>query len=151
MYYVCNSPGDDWVQLPDVTPQQIVAARQIVKYFSGYLDTEIVSYPAFPGNERNLLRAQIGRISAGTQISPLGFFTFGGAEGEEEEEEEVEEEEGGGGPKTNYKVNPRYEPHPMSDLTDMSMSFWVHNTQYILPQGRTKWWNPYPKIGGGVS
>lgn len=47
------------------------------------------------------LRAQIARISAGTQISPLGYFTFKseevGGEEEEEEEEVEEEEEGGGG------------------------------------------------------
>lgn len=24
------------------------------------------------------------------------------------------------------------------------MSFWVHHTAYILPQGRTTWWNPNP-------
>lgn len=95
---------------------------------------------------------QIARISAATQISPLGYYTFKGAgEGEEEEEEEeVEEEEGGGAPKTTYKLNKRYEPHPMADLCDPSMSFWVHHTLHILPQGRTRWWNPYPKAGGGV-
>ena len=46
---------------------------------------QIVSYPPFPGNESNLLRAMIARISAGTQISPLGFFQF-----DEDEEEEDE-------------------------------------------------------------
>lgn len=48
----------------------------------------MVTYPSFPGKEKNLLRAQIARISAGTQISPLGYYTFN--EEEEEEEEEVE-------------------------------------------------------------
>ena len=36
----------------------------------------------------NYLRAQIARISAGTQISPAGYYMF------EEEEEEEEEGEG---------------------------------------------------------
>lgn len=27
-------------------------------------------------------------------------------------------------------------------MVDGSMSFWVHHTAYILPQGRTSWWNP---------
>ena len=49
---------------------------------------QVVSYPPFPGNESNYLRAQIARISAGTHISPLGFYQF-------DEEEEEEEEEGG--------------------------------------------------------
>ena len=48
---------------------------------------QIVSYPPFPGTEANYLRCQIARISAGTQISPLGYFQF-------DEEEEEEEEEG---------------------------------------------------------
>ncbi|KAJ7381513.1 Radial spoke head protein 4 A [Desmophyllum pertusum] len=36
----------------------------------------IVSYPPFPGNEMNYLRAQIARISGGAQISPAGYFMF---------------------------------------------------------------------------
>lgn len=48
----------------------------------------MVSYPPFPGNEANYLRTQIARISAGTHISPLGFYQF------DEEEEEEEEAEG---------------------------------------------------------
>ena len=47
-----------------------------------------MSYPPFPGNEANYLRAQIARISAGTHISPLNFYQF------DEEEEEEEESEG---------------------------------------------------------
>lgn len=53
---------------------------------------QVVSYPPFPGNEANYLRAQIARISATTHISPLGYYMF--------EEEEDEEDEGGG---TNLK------------------------------------------------
>ena len=47
-----------------------------------------MSYPPFPGNEMNYLRAQIARISAGTQVSPAGYYMF------EEEEEEEDEGEG---------------------------------------------------------
>lgn len=124
--------------MPNVTPKEIQVARKIVKAFTGNLEEEILTYPDFPGTEKNYLRAQIARISAGTQISPLGFFTFGGGDmGEEEEEEEAEEEEPGGGgkSKTTYNVNKRYEPPPLRDLLDNSMSFWVHHTLYILPQG----------------
>lgn len=49
---------------------------------------QVVSYPPFPGNEANYLRAQIARISATTHISPLGYYVF--------EEEEEEDDEGGG-------------------------------------------------------
>lgn len=45
---------------------------------------KIHTFPEFPGTEKNYLRAQIARISAGTQISPLGFYTFN----EEEDDEE---------------------------------------------------------------
>ncbi|KAL0272707.1 UNVERIFIED_CONTAM: hypothetical protein PYX00_005574 [Menopon gallinae] len=133
-YFVCTEPGDQWVELPDVTPEQIQVSRKIRRAFTGNLDSPMNTYPAFPGTEKNYLRAQIARISSGTQISPLGFYTFN-----EEEEAEPEEE---GALKTNYTENPDYEPVSIKDLTDPSMSFWVHHTPYILKQGRTTWWNP---------
>ncbi|KAK4883733.1 hypothetical protein RN001_000004 [Aquatica leii] len=148
VYYICNEIGDEWTQLPDVTPQQIRVARQIKKSFTGLLTQEIITYPHFPGLEINYLRAQIARISAGTQISPLGFYTFKdeGFGEEEEEEEEAEGEEAADVVKTSYKENRKYEPPVLRDLIDSSMSFWVHHTMYILPQGRTIWWNPNPTV-----
>lgn len=53
-----------------------------------------------------------------------------GGEGDEEEEEKP-----GEGDKTTYNENPKYDPPPLRDLIDGSMSFWVHHSQYILPQG----------------
>jgi radial spoke head protein 4A len=82
------SAGKPWIKLPAVTPPQIVAGRKIKKFFTGKLDAPVISYPPFPGNESNYLRAQIARISAGTHISPLNFYQF------DEEEEEEEEGEG---------------------------------------------------------
>lgn len=143
VYYVCNEVGDPWIELPDVTPKQIRVARKIIKSFTGNLETPIIVYPEFTGVEKNYLRAQIARISAGTQISPLGFYTFGGGGGGEGEEPE-EGAGAGGGMRTTYNENPKYDPVPIRDLTDGSMSFWVHHTLYILPQGRTSWWNPNP-------
>ena len=60
----------------------------IIEYTTLFPLLQVVSYPPFPGNESNYLRAQIARISAGTHISPLGFYQF------DEEEEEEEEGEG---------------------------------------------------------
>lgn len=40
-YFVCTSPADDWIALPDVTPQQIVVARKIKRFFTGDLDSEV--------------------------------------------------------------------------------------------------------------
>lgn len=125
------------MQLPNVTPRQIVVAKKIYKIFTGNLDEDILTYPEFPGKEREYLRAQIARISAGTQISPLGYYKFGAGEGGEDEEEEEEEAAPGEG-KTNYSVNAKYEAPPLKDLLDSSMSFWVHHTPYILPQGNQK-------------
>ncbi|XP_006208759.1 radial spoke head protein 6 homolog A [Vicugna pacos] len=136
LYFVCNEPGRPWARLPHVTPIQIVQARKIKKFFTGYLDAPVISYPPFPGNEANYLRAQIARISAATQISPLGFYQFGEEEGDEEEE--------GGAGRDSYEENPDFDGIPVLELVD-SMVNWVHHTQHILPQGRCTWVNPLQK------
>ncbi|XP_076165791.1 radial spoke head protein 4a [Ptiloglossa arizonensis] len=136
VYFVCNKPGPDtWIELPSVTPQQILIARQIVRYCTGNLETPIHTYPPYPGTEKNYLRAQIARISATTQVSPIGFFTF---EGENEEEELGEEPEEG----VTLTENVHYDPLSVKNLVDPSMANWCHHVPYILKQGRTVWWNP---------
>ncbi|XP_037624965.1 radial spoke head protein 6 homolog A [Sebastes umbrosus] len=136
VYYVCKEPGLPWVKLPSVSPEQITAARHIRKFFTGRLDTPIVSYPPFPGNETNYLRAQIARISAGTQVSPQGFFQAGEEEGDEEDE----------APRDSYEVNPDFEGIPVAEMV-MSLSTWVHHVQNILTQGRCTWVNVAVKPG----
>ncbi|VEL38171.1 unnamed protein product, partial [Protopolystoma xenopodis] len=84
--------------------------------FTGMLDNVVKCYPPFPGNEANYLRAQIARISATTQISPEGFYMFGGDD--EEEEEEDEDDEGGRLDRQRYSMNPEYEPLPVKELAD---------------------------------
>lgn len=123
VYYVCNEPGLPWVKLPSVSPAQITAARQIRKIFTGKLDTSIVSYPPFPGNEANYLRAQIARISAGTQVSPQGFYQVLEEEGDEEDEVS----------QSNYEPNPDFEGIPAAEMAE-SLSNWVHHVQHILLQ-----------------
>ncbi|XP_074913113.1 radial spoke head protein 4 homolog A-like [Buteo buteo] len=135
VYFVCNEPGKPWVKLPPVTPAQIVCARKIKKFFTGRLDAPVVSFPPFPGNEANYLRAQIARISAGTHISPIGFYQFA--------EEEGDEEEGEGGRDT-YEENPDFQPLSVVEMVD-SLSTWVHHVQNILKQGRCVWLNPFQK------
>lgn len=127
VYFVCNEPGRPWVKLPSVKPAQIVTARKIKKFFTGQLDAPIISYPPFPGNESNYLRAQIARISAGTHVSPLGFYQFGEEEGEEEEEVESG--------RSSFEENPDFEGIQVLDLVE-SLSNWVHHVQHILPQVR---------------
>jgi len=135
IYFVCNDPGKPWQRLPAVTPGQIQASRQIKKFFTGRLDSPVVSYPPFPGNEANYLRAQIARISAGTHISPLGYYSF--------EEDEEEEEEGDA--RDNFQINVDFEGTSVRELVDPGLSSWVHHVQHILPQGRCTWWNPVQK------
>ncbi|XP_063985995.1 radial spoke head protein 6 homolog A [Diachasmimorpha longicaudata] len=142
VYFVCKSPGQDpWVELPPVTPEQIIISRKILRHFTGCLETPIHTFPAFPGNEKNYLRAQIARITATTSVSPIGYFIFGRGEEQTGEEGDVdeEEEEGEG---EDISVNPHYDPLPANELTDPSLSNWCHHVDYILDQGRTAWWNP---------
>ncbi|XP_067875153.1 radial spoke head protein 6 homolog A isoform X2 [Heterodontus francisci] len=133
-YFVCSEAAKPWTKLPPVTPAQLTVARKIKKFFTGNLEAPVISYPPFPGNEMNYLRAQIARISAGTQISPLGFYQFG--------DEEEEEEEGAMG--DNYEENAEFEGISVPDLLD-SLANWVHHTQHILPQGRCVWFNAAQK------
>ena len=133
MYVLCCVAGKPWSRLPLVTPQQISVARKVRKFLTGRLDAPVVSYPPFPGVEANYLRAQVARISAGTHISPSGFYRF-------DEENEAEGDEDGG--RDSYVVNEEYEGMPVREFVDASLANWVHHVQHILPQGRTKWWNP---------
>ncbi|CAL8086167.1 unnamed protein product [Calicophoron daubneyi] len=133
VYYVCNLIGEPWIQLPDVTPAQITSSRVIRYLFTGDLEAEMDTYPPFPGVEKNYLRAQIARISGSTVISPINFYQF-----DEDEEEAVEEDAF----RESFVENPEYEPVSIFELIDAGLANWVHHTAYILPQGRTIWWNP---------
>ncbi|XP_052744158.1 radial spoke head protein 6 homolog A [Bicyclus anynana] len=144
VFYVCNQPGEPWVVLPDVTPDQIRVARLTVRCMTGDLDAEVLTFPPFEGTERNYLRAQIARIHASTSISPQGFFTFGSGE----EEEDIDLEEGGGD--LAFSPNPYYRGHTLKDLLDSNLTYWVHHGRYILKQGRTLWWNPNAGMDEGV-
>ncbi|NXD45091.1 RSH4A protein, partial [Copsychus sechellarum] len=132
VYFVCNEPGNPWVKLPPVTPAQIVCARKIKKFFTGRLDAPVVSFPPFPGNEANYLRAQIARISAGTHVSPTGFYQFAN--------EDEEEDEGA----DTYEKNPEFEPPPVAEMVE-SLATWAHHVKGILKQGRCVWINPSQK------
>ncbi|KAF7227638.1 radial spoke head protein 6 homolog A isoform X1 [Nothobranchius furzeri] len=130
VYYVCNKPGQAWVRLPSVSPAQIAVARQINRFFTGRLDSVVLSYPPFPGNEANYLRAQIARISAGTQISPFDFYQLIEKESDEENEALL----------NNYEINADFEGISASEMVK-DMANWVHHAYHILPQGRCTWVN----------
>lgn len=134
IYFVCNVLGEKWVKLPNVRPEEIQLARKICKYFTGDLEAPVVGFPEFPGNETNLLRAQIARIAAGTVIAPFGYFMFEG------EEEDMDEEEMG--LRNEAIENPEFTGVPIGDLTDPRMAQWVHARLHINKQGRCVWFNP---------
>ncbi|XP_049878152.1 radial spoke head protein 6 homolog A [Pectinophora gossypiella] len=142
-YWVCNLPGEQWICLPDVTPDQIRVARLTVRIMTGDLDAEVQQFPPFDGTERNYLRAQIARIQAGTSISPQGYFTFGSGE-----EEDIDMEEGMGD--MAFNPNPYYRGHTLKDLLDPNLTYWVHHGRHILKQGRTIWWNPNAGMDEGL-
>lgn len=100
-----------------------------------YFEYQILLTP--PRNRFAFFWHSQATLFSATQISPLGYYTFGtgemGGEGEEEEEEKP-----GGDDKTSYTENPKYDAPALRDLIDGSMSFWVHHSQYILPQGFNK-------------
>ncbi|KAL4167713.1 hypothetical protein KRP22_013197 [Phytophthora ramorum] len=74
-YWVLKDNGAyEWVQLPPVRQEQILVARQLRRYVRGDLDAPVLGHPPFPGLEKNFLRAQIARISAGTVLCPAGYF-----------------------------------------------------------------------------
>ncbi|KAL8619220.1 hypothetical protein ACOMHN_050002 [Nucella lapillus] len=139
VYFVCSQPGLPWIRLPHVTPAQVSVARQIRKYFTGDLDHKMTTFPPFPGNERNYLRAQIARISAATHVSPIGVFKF---------EEEGEEEEEAEGARDTVVVDLDFEGLNMKEMSDPNLMSWVHHSAYILPQGRTAWYNPVQRSEG---
>jgi radial spoke head protein 4A len=47
---------------------QIKAARNLKRLLTGRLSSPVSSYPVFPGNEANYLRAQVGKEPAELQM-----------------------------------------------------------------------------------
>ncbi|KAJ1516420.1 Radial spoke head protein 4 A [Coelomomyces lativittatus] len=131
-YFVCSSVGQPWIALPDVTPEQIVAAKSIRKYFTGDLNAPIISFPKFPGRESNLLRAQIARITSSTVVCPAGYYTF---------DPETADEEN---PSANTHIILNTEVEMLPNESMLSLENWVHQTPYILPQGRANYVSPPP-------
>ncbi|MFS8160197.1 MAG: hypothetical protein ACMG6E_08310 [Candidatus Roizmanbacteria bacterium] len=86
MYWACNSPLEDWRQLPDLWTKDINAARLNKVSFTGDLERSIITNPFFFGKEKHFLRAQISRISHTTTLVPKGIYKL-----TEDNEREIEE------------------------------------------------------------
>lgn len=86
VYFVCTDLNGVWTELPPATPHQINVSRRMKKFLTGDLNEVVTSFPAFPGTEKNYLRALIARISAGTHVSPRGFYKISSNEMDEQED-----------------------------------------------------------------
>ena len=67
-YFVSSYLGGPLTQLPYVAPAQIKAARTLNKFLTGKLTSTVSTYPVFPGNEANYLRAQVCEGAAGSCV-----------------------------------------------------------------------------------
>ena len=109
-----------WVQLPDLYPQDIKAAREVKVALSGDLERPIITNPFFFKKEKHYLRAQIARISQSTTLVPKGLYKI-----TEDNDKEIEEIV----PESGTLVLP-------STLEMNNASNWVHHTQNILKCNR---------------
>ena len=74
VYWVTDSVTGDWVELPDAVPSTINLARKLKQIFTGDVEAEVVTNPHFAKKEKDLLRAQIARISQITNLVPKGYY-----------------------------------------------------------------------------
>eukprot|EP00913_Durusdinium_trenchii_P014843 g13920.t1 len=120
-YYVTNDLAGEWRKLPDIKPNQIVAARAIKRLLTGNAGSKdsllrVITHPFFDGKEEVYLRAQIARIAADTVLCPKGFLK------KEDEESPVEQ-------------NEEFVCPPSSDL--QKKEAWIHMQPHLLLSGRT--------------
>lgn len=105
----------DWIQLPEARPEHCQVARVIKHVFTGNLNATIDTCPPFPGKERHLLRAQLARITHGTELCPKGMYEMDEETGAERLAEE--------GPDTGTTA--------LTDLVN-----WAHRYPALLNAGR---------------
>jgi len=75
VYFVTTIVSDGvWKQLPNVTPNEIKGSKNIHKLLTGNLDAKITGINYFEGNESNLLRCIIQRISCSTIIGLNNYY-----------------------------------------------------------------------------
>ncbi|KAK7199037.1 flagellar radial spoke protein [Novymonas esmeraldas] len=138
-FWVTASPSDKWEKLPDVTPQQINAARETKRFFTGDLSTPVAA--TFPWGEAAYLRAQLARITSATAIAPQGALEEPELEPDAEEEEEEDVEGGAARKPKEAKYKPLAVPSPAYgeeevDLAQLTTDRWVHAEAYIYKNGR---------------
>jgi len=114
-YWVTTSLTGTWVKLPHTSPKLIVASRMIKKMLTGDLDAKVITHPHFPGSEKELLRAQIARITADTVLC-IKDFVMANEDGDIAENAEF--------------VCPRADELCKAEA-------WTHERAHVLKTGRT--------------
>lgn len=74
VYWVNDSVTGEWIELPDAVPVTINLSRRLKKIFTGDVEAEVITNPHFDKKEKDLLRAQIARITQVTSIVPKGYY-----------------------------------------------------------------------------
>eukprot|EP00284_Hemiselmis_tepida_P011734 CAMPEP_0174930972 /NCGR_PEP_ID=MMETSP1355-20121228/31729_1 /TAXON_ID=464990 /ORGANISM="Hemiselmis tepida, Strain CCMP443" /LENGTH=461 /DNA_ID=CAMNT_0016177293 /DNA_START=89 /DNA_END=1470 /DNA_ORIENTATION=+ len=128
VYYVCNTPGEDWTRLPDVQPEHIRAARLVQRAFTGVLSANVSSKAPFPGKELEYLRAQIARIAHDTRIAPRGHLV------------DATDYEGGGDLAVGQSEEGTFHGLTPLEMCDLRNKAWVHAAHDLLPQGRASYY-----------
>ncbi|CAF4991517.1 unnamed protein product, partial [Rotaria sp. Silwood1] len=136
VFYVSTGINQPFVQLPMVTPEQIELSRRIQRFFTGNLEAPVICEFNFPGSEKHLLRAQIQRITAGTQIGPKNYFKISVNDDDEENEEEMGEETMDLN-QIKFDINTNFEGNRLEDL---ALS---HDVAYIYKQGRNLYFHQH--------
>lgn len=89
-YYVSNKASGKWEALPDLMPEDLMAARTIKVSFSGNLEREIITNPFYFKQEKFYLRAQIARIHHCTKLVPVDRHKISEREEKSEQPFDVE-------------------------------------------------------------
>eukprot|EP00928_Gymnodinium_smaydae_P061556 TRINITY_DN45602_c0_g1_i1.p1 TRINITY_DN45602_c0_g1~~TRINITY_DN45602_c0_g1_i1.p1 ORF type:complete len:576 (-),score=166.03 TRINITY_DN45602_c0_g1_i1:64-1701(-) len=121
VYYVSHGGTEPFKPLPAARASMIVAARDIQKLFTGRLDARVDSTPWFPGDEADLLRSQIARISSSCTLAVGGWWKIA----EEDPKKlivDVDDEKG----------------DPVAGFTDLdTLGGWFHAAPLLLNNGRS--------------
>ena len=116
VYWVTDNILADWIQLAEVDPVHIKAARKFKHIMTGDLNADVLTCPPFPGKERHYLRAQIARIAHATTLHPKGLL-------------ELDEDN-----PNNLKYAEEFTMPPTAELN--STEIWGHHYPNILDAGR---------------
>lgn len=128
VFYATNDLLGDWVELPDVTYEQIRISRLFKYYLSGNLNRKVKSFIDFPGKEAHLLKCTIIRIMHATSIVPEGLLEMKNIENAQEIY----------GIELNDKLTQNVQGFQLQATNEeiMNAEKWVHEYAYIYNNGK---------------